>query len=58
MACAGTNHGLENLMNNYNCISKNSVKGTRDSVSLGRDTNVTQVGPDRHPGTIIKNKKV
>ena len=33
MACAGTNHGLENLMKNYNYISKNSVKGTRDSIT-------------------------
>ena len=57
MACAGTNHGLENLMKNYNCIQKNSVKGTRNSVSLGRDTNVAQVGPDRHPATVAKNKK-
>ena len=58
MACVGTNHGLENLMKNYNCISKNSVKGTMDSVSLCRDTNVAQVGPNRHPATVAKNKKI
>ena len=44
-------------MRNYNCILKNSVKGTRNSVSLGRDTNVAQVGPNRHPATVAKNKK-
>jgi len=44
-------------MKDYNCISKNSVKGTRDRASLGRDTNVAQVGLDRHPATVAKNKK-
>ena len=57
MACAGTNHGLESLMKNDNCISKNSVKGTRNSVSFGRDSNVAQVGTDRHPATVAKNKE-
>ena len=57
MACAGTNHGLENLMKNYNCISKNSVKWNRNSVPLGMDNNVAQGGPDRHPATVAKNKK-
>ena len=45
------------LLQSYNCISKNSIKGTINSVSLGRDTNVAQVGPDRHPATVAKNKK-
>ena len=44
-------------MKNYNCISKDSVKGVKDSVSLGRDTNVAHVGPDRHPATVAKSKK-
>ena len=57
MAFAGTNHGLKSLIKSYNCISKNSVNGTKDSVSLNRDTNVAQFGPDRHLATVAKNKK-
>ena len=38
-------------------MSKNRVYESRDSILLGRDTNVAQVGFDCHPATVVKNKK-
>ena len=33
------------------------MKEARNGVSLGRDNNVEQVGPDCHPAPVAKNKK-